>query len=154
MRLRLTAVAATFVAALALPTMAEAALGVANTNANMRIGPSTAYARIATIPAGARFEVFQCSNWCLVLWRGQQGYVAASLISTYGAFAREPGPRYGFGYNPPPRFVRPPPPTWGYYQYPWWDNRYAAWYDGRRWFYNGRWYDRPNGLYFRFSFGG
>jgi hypothetical protein len=53
-----------------------------------------------------------------------------------------------------PRFVRPLPPRYGYMQRPWWDNRNHAWYDGRRWYFNGRWYDRPSGFSFGFGFGG
>jgi hypothetical protein len=150
MKFRALAIAGLFGATLALPGVAEAALGFTNTNANMRTGPGTGYARIATIPAGARIEVFDCARWCSVMWRGMQGYVAASLISG-GVEYRRPGFGFGFG---PPRFIRPPPPAWGYVQPPWWDSRYQAWYDGNRWYYNGRWYERPSGFYLGFRFGG
>ena len=45
-----------------------------------------------------------------------------------------------------------PAPTYGYVVAPWWDPTYGAWYDGRRWFYDGRWYSTP-GFSLSFSFG-
>ena len=47
----------------------------------------------------------------------------------------------------------PPPPRYGYWHQPRWDDHYHAWYDGRRWYRNGVWYNSPGGIYFGFSFG-
>jgi hypothetical protein len=51
----------------------------------------------------------------------------------------------------PPIFMGPAP-MHGYWHKPYWDNRYGAWYDGRRWYRNGVWYNTPN-FSFGFSFG-
>ena len=109
----------------------------------MRTGPSTNYHRILTIPAGARINVHGCNSWCRVNYRGRSGYVSASYVSR-GAV---PGPRH--------HYRRPLPPRWGWHhRRPWWDNRHHAWTDGHRWYFGGRWHDRPSGLTFGFSFGG
>jgi hypothetical protein len=60
---------------------AAAAPGVATGNVNLRTGPGAGYARIATIPAGARVNVFRCARWCEVAYAGQRGWASASYIA-------------------------------------------------------------------------
>ena len=54
-----------FIAAvvLGLAQSAVAASGVAKGSVNLRAGPGTNYARIATIPAGARVNALRCGRW-------------------------------------------------------------------------------------------
>jgi uncharacterized protein YraI len=145
MALRSIATAGMVAAALALSAAAaEAAPGRATGAVNMRTGPGTGYARITTIPAGARIQVYDCGSWCRVTYAGRSGWVSAGYVATGGPRMR-PGVQRGF---------RAPPPTFGYARKPWWDDRNNAWYDGRRWYFNGRWYDRPSGFSFGFGFSG
>lgn len=116
-----------------LPTAALAAPAYTTGNVNLRTGPGTQFAKIATVPAGALVDAGPCTSWCRVRFLGHSGWVSGSYI-TFGGFHR------------------PPPPALGYYLAPRWDNRYGAWFDGRRWYYDGRWYSRPT-FYFGFSFG-
>ena len=128
------------VAAAWLPQAANAATGFATGNVNLRSGPGTQFHKIVVIPAGAPVEVYGCSSWCNVNYRGYVGWASAKYISP-GGYYRPPYPQY-----------RPPPPLFGFSTRPWWDYRYGAWYDGRRWYHDGRWYDRPTfSLYFRFG---
>ena len=142
MSVRNAIVAGTFVAALAAPAAALAATAYTTGAVNMRSGPSTSYHRILTIPAGARIDVRGCGSWCSVHYRGRSGYVSANYVSR--------------GYRAPPRhYRRPPAPGWhGHHRRPWWDNRHHAWTDGHRWYFGGRWHDRPSGFTFGFGFGG
>ena len=44
---------------------------------NLRDGPGTGYARIATMPAGAWVDVKGCrGGWCGVIWDGHKGYAS------------------------------------------------------------------------------
>jgi uncharacterized protein YraI len=138
MTLKTTLIAGAIAAGVLAPVAAEAAYVTGSVN--LRTGPGTQYARITTIPAGARVNVSGCSSWCAVNYRGIRGYVSASYVSGGGGPAMRP-----------PVMHRPPPPTWGYHKKPWWDSRHNAWYDGQRWYFGGRWYDRPSG--FSFGFG-
>lgn len=140
MTLKATLIAGGLALGVLAPVAAEAAYVTGSVN--LRTGPGTQYARITTVPAGARVSVGGCSSWCSVNYQGMRGYVSASYIAGGG-----PGPR-------PPMMHRPPPPTWGYHQKPWWDSRRNAWYDGNRWYFNGRWYDRPSGFSFGFGVSG
>ncbi len=142
MSVRNAIMAGTFVAALAAPAAAYAAIGHTTGDVNMRTGPSTRYHRILTIPDGARITVRGCSSWCSVSYRGRSGYVSAAYVAR-GRYA------------PPPRYRRPPPPVYGWHRRPWWDNRHNAWSDGNRWYFGGRWHNRPRGgVSFGFGFGG
>jgi len=76
---------------LAATGIAAAAPGVATGNVNLRTGPGTGYARIATIPAGARVEILRCPRWCEVVHAGRRGWVSASYIARGGP--RGPVPR-------------------------------------------------------------
>jgi uncharacterized protein YraI len=140
MSFRSKVLAGAIATAFLVPLAAEAAPGFATGSVNLRSGPGTQYARITTIPAGARIDVRDCGAWCAVSFNGVSGYVSANYVSRGVATVG-------------PRFVRPPAPRFGYARKPWWDNRYHAWYDGRRWYSNGRWYDRP-GFSLNFNFGG
>lgn len=77
MRFALLSLAALMLAA----TAASAAPGVATGNVNLRTGPGSGYARIATIPAGARVEVLRCAGWCEVVFAGRRGWASAAYIS-------------------------------------------------------------------------
>lgn len=139
MTLRKTLIVGAMAAGMLAPVAAEAAYVTGSVN--LRTGPGTNYPRIVTIPAGARIQVNNCSSWCSVRYGGMRGFVSASYVSGTA------GPR-------PPAFHRPPPPTWGYSRKPWWDSRHNAWYDGRKWYFGGRWYDKPSGFSFGFGFSG
>jgi hypothetical protein len=141
MTLKATLIAGAMAAGILAPVAAEAAYVTGNVN--LRTGPDTSYPSITTIPAGSQISVGGCSSWCSVNYRGIRGYVSASYVSG-GAI----GPR------PPAMFHRPPPPSWGYYKKPWWDSKRNAWYDGRRWYFNGRWYNQPSGAWLSFGFSG
>jgi uncharacterized protein YraI len=126
--------------AYALPSSATAEPGYATGNVNLRTGPGSSYHKILVVPAGARLNVFRCSSWCRVNYRGHRGWVFAKYVAA------------GRSYRRPAPFYRSPPPRFGYYRRPWWDDRYRAWYDGRRWYRDGRWYNHPNAFfYFRFG---
>jgi hypothetical protein len=109
----------------------------------LAIGAATTLA-IAAIP-GIAAAAWGTGGWYHLIYNGVAGYASGRYISTTTAFAPPP---------PPPVYATPRPraPTWGYYQKPWWDSHYGAWYDGRRWYWNGRWYSHPT-FYFGFSFG-
>ena len=123
----------------ALPGVANAATAFATGDVNLRTGPGTQYSKIVVVPAGARLQVYGCTSWCSANYLGYRGWVSAKYIALGG-------------YRAPVRLFRPSPPLFGFYVRPWWDGRYGAWYDGRRWYHDGRWYDRPTfSFYFRFG---
>ena len=56
---------------------AEASQATTATALNLRDGPGTSYAKIATMPAGASVKVKGCrQGWCGVIWRGRTGYAS------------------------------------------------------------------------------
>lgn len=58
-----------------------AAPAKANTNANIRSGPGTGYAVVATLDKGEYIIVRSCTaNWCKVTRVGKNGYVARTLL--------------------------------------------------------------------------
>jgi hypothetical protein len=139
---------------MALPNVAQAAWGQATGNVNMRTCASVQCAKITTVPAGAQVWVDGSQNgWYQVNFNGRQGFVSGNYIAVANI---GPGPR-GPNWNRGPRWARGdwrgPPPRSGYWRNPWWDNRHQAWYDGRRWYRNGIWYNDPSGFSFGFSFG-
>ncbi len=139
MKLKALSIAAALAAVVALPSAALAAWGQVTGNVNMRTGPGVNYQRITTLPAGARVWVGGSVNgWYHVSYNGRDGYASGNYIATRGTRG--------------PVMHRPPPPRSGYFHKPWWDNRHNAWYDGRRWYRNGIWYNSPNGFSFGFSF--
>ncbi|GGE40800.1 hypothetical protein GCM10007276_17710 [Agaricicola taiwanensis] len=87
---------ATATSALAVPANVTADL-------NLRQGPGTAYAPVATIPRGDMVEVVDCQGaWCEIGWRGYGGFASRSYL----AYDYR-GPRR---YAPAPVVVMPPPP--------------------------------------------
>jgi SH3-like domain-containing protein len=71
--------------AFGLAAGASAAPGVAKGSVNLRAGPGTNHARIATIPAGAPVNVLRCGRWCEVIYSGRKGWASAAYISRGGA---------------------------------------------------------------------
>ncbi len=128
----------------AVPSIAHAAYGQATGSVNMRTCASVNCARITVVPAGAQVWIAgQQGNWLLVNYGNRQGYVHGNYIATAYAGTPMTPPAYGqpefqVGFFGPPRY--------GYWRQPWWDSRYYAWYDGRRWYRNGIWYNDPSGL--------
>lgn len=134
---RMMGIVALVAAALALPQTAHAASGQVLNDLNLRTCASVRCARIAVMPQGSHVWIQGSRRgWYQLNYRGIVGFASARYIAVGGPFYR-----------------RPPPPPFGYYRAPWWDGRYGAWYDGRRWYFDGRWYDRPGGFYFGFRFG-
>jgi uncharacterized protein YraI len=131
-------------AMMAIPAIAQAAWGVTTGAVNMRVDSYASAPKVATLPANARIWIDgQKNGWYHVSYAGRSGYVSGSYVATRMAM----GPR--------PMFRnRGPAPAFGYYQKPWWDNQHQAWYDGRRWYRNGIWYNSPSGFSFGFNFGG
>ena len=151
MKLKALILGAATAAFLAVPTIASAAWGQVTGSVNMRTGPSPGYQRITTLPAGARVWVNgpAGNGWVSISYSGQSGFVSGSYIASSGIAIGEPYPG-----QRPPFMHRSPPPGGGYWHKPWWDGRYSAWYDGRRWYRNGVWFTTPPGFTFGFTFGG
>ena len=84
-RLVALAASATLIVATA---QATAAPGVAKGAVNLRTGPGTKYARVATIPAGAPVNVLRCGRWCEVIYAGRRGWASAAYIAR-GATPRD-----------------------------------------------------------------
>lgn len=84
-----------FAAIVAAASAASAEPGRTVGAVNLRTGPSTAYARITTIPAGASIDIQYCSGWCRVTWEGKEGWVAGSYVTaTEGARPQVAVPDY------------------------------------------------------------
>ena len=79
--MRLTTAIAAAAFCVAVAPSALAAPGVAKGSVNLRAGPGTNYARIATIPAGARVNVLRCPRWCEVVYGGRRGWASAAYIA-------------------------------------------------------------------------
>jgi hypothetical protein len=80
-------------------------------NVNLRNGPGTDAPILATIPAGSRVQVTDCSEWCTVTWNGQKGFAIARNLDIGGtrqARARRPQPGYA---GPPPGVYEAGPPV-------------------------------------------
>ncbi len=146
MKLKALVIGATTVALLAIPAVANAAWGQLTGSVNLRTGPSTGYARITTLPAGARVWINGSAGngWVSVQYGNWSGFVSGRYVA--GARIAVPAPM------PPPVMHRPPPPHYGYWHQPRWDDRYHAWYDGHRWYRNGVWLSGP-GLHFGVTIG-
>lgn len=148
MKLRTLVLGAATAMLVAIPAIAQAAWGVTTGTANVRSGPSTSYAKITTLPGGVRvFIDGQQNGWYHVNLDGRDGFVSASLIDTRVVMRddRRRDRRDG-------DFRRGDAPRFGYVKKPYWDNRHQAWYDGRRWYRNGVWYNDPSGFSFGFNF--
>jgi uncharacterized protein YraI len=150
MTLKSIAFATAAAATLAIPSIAQAYWGQATGTVNMRACNSTACQKILAVPRGAQVWINgSAGSWYHVSYGGYQGYVSSSYVRT--AFAAAPAPRstVTFGFNVG---NRPPAPTFGFVGRPYWDDRYNAWYDGRRWYANNRWYNAPPSAGFSFGF--
>jgi hypothetical protein len=144
MKLKALALGAVLAVATAVPGIAQAAtwFGYTTGTANMRVDAYVGAPKVTTLPGHVNVRIDGLKNgWYHVAYGPYQGWVAGSLIQT--RVAMQPRP-----------FFRGPAPKFGYYHKPYWDNRYQAWYDGRRWYRNGIWYNSPSGFSFGFSFGG
>ena len=142
MKLKIAALAGTLALVAAIPGVAEAATwwGYTTTNVNFRATPGGSV--LSTIPGSARVHVIgQSGSWDQVAFGGQIGFVSATYVSSQYVQVM------------PRVIVRGPAPVRGYLHKPWWDNQHQAWYDGRRWYRNGVWYNSPN-FSFGFSFHG
>ena len=67
-----------FLMGLMITTATASALEATTASAlSLREGPGTGYARLVTMPAGARVEVRGCrEGWCTVNWDGYAGYAS------------------------------------------------------------------------------
>jgi hypothetical protein len=58
---------------------------------SLRDGPGTKYARMATVPAGARVDVRGCRDgWCGLVWNGYRGYAIQRGLLLASAEVLEP----------------------------------------------------------------
>lgn len=73
MAFRSLIVAGILAVACATPSLATAAPGYTTGNVNLRTGPGTKYRKITVVPAGARIEVYRCTSWCRINYRGYRG---------------------------------------------------------------------------------
>lgn len=82
---------------------AMASPAVVTNDLNLRSGPGTRYAVVATMPAGATVNVMNCGGaWCRVSWGDAVGFASRSYLGNGG-----PGPAYVV--VPPPVVYAPPP---------------------------------------------
>lgn len=103
---------------LAFPAYAAAYTAYTTGNVNVRTGPGTDYARIATLAAGRPVDVLACQgSWCRIGYQGMRGWLSASYIER--AVGRPPAvvvqptiivrPPYRPPYYRPPDYRLPPP---------------------------------------------
>jgi uncharacterized protein YraI len=59
---------------------------------NMRQGPSTQYAVILVLPAGAQVTVYQCQSWCQVGYSNRTGWVSERYLNFGTAASGDPEP--------------------------------------------------------------
>ncbi len=106
----------------AWPAYAAAYTAYTTGNVNIRTGPGTGYARIATLAGGLRLDVLTCQgSWCRVGYQGMSGWISANYLDRSVATRPPPAviiqpqivvrPPY---YRPP--YYRPPPPPPPYYR--------------------------------------
>jgi uncharacterized protein YraI len=142
-------------AALAFPALAEASPGWATGSVALRTGPSTAYARITVIPGGTRLQVYRCASWCEVVYGSFHGWAAGGYISTpradfFSPVFVSPVETPSGNIRLKPVYVAPQPAylastarhlcdSW----YPCGPPR-PSWYDGKVFYHQGRWWDRPD----------
>jgi uncharacterized protein YraI len=55
-------------------------LATATAFVNMRSQPGREGQVIGVVPEGASVEIRSCSNWCEVVFDGQQGYVSSNYL--------------------------------------------------------------------------
>ncbi|MCB1499154.1 MAG: SH3 domain-containing protein [Bauldia sp.] len=78
---RMLAAAAVLLMVLGSAHAVAATPGVAKSAVNLRTGPGAKYARITTIPAGARVSILRCGRWCEVVYAGRRGWASAPYIA-------------------------------------------------------------------------
>jgi uncharacterized protein YraI len=71
-------------------------------NVNLRSRPGTDAEILATIPAGSRVEVTDCSEWCMVALNGQRGFAIARNLDIGGT-------RQGRTHRTAPQYAGAPP---------------------------------------------
>jgi uncharacterized protein YraI len=144
----LIAVAGLVAATLAIPQAADAGWGNATVNVVLRTGPGTGYDRVVVIPYGARVEVYRCKGWCEVKYAGHRGWAYGGCIrlapTKHAAtlFVTPVKTRHGTYLSP---VWVPPAPAYlasSQYQPPSIDRAY--WFEGRTFYYDGRYFDRPD----------
>jgi uncharacterized protein YraI len=85
-----------FAAEIVLPNAAEAAITRTTSHLNMRFGPGVNYRRIATIRPGRVVNVLSCPNsWCVVLWRGNKGWVNGRYLWSHVTEIVSPLEKFG-----------------------------------------------------------
>ncbi|MFA6228577.1 MAG: SH3 domain-containing protein [Rhodanobacter sp.] len=119
---------------LAVPTLAQAAVGYVTGNVNLRAGPDSSYPLIAQIGAGTDVDVQGCTagwEWCDVIVYNNRGWIAGNYIQYDYQDQYVPLPSYG---------ARIGVPIISFVIGTYWDNYYRG-----RPFYNNRsyWYRRP-----------
>ena len=142
-------------AAFAFPALAEASPGWATASVALRAGPSTAYARLTVIPAGARLQVYRCASWCEVVYGSFHGWAAGGYVSTpaadfFSPVFLSPVETPSGNVRLKPVYVAPQPAylasTPRYLCNSW--NRCGpprpSWYAGKVFYHQGRWWDRPD----------
>jgi len=145
MVLRSLFAAAAMTAALVAPDAAGAWSARASVSIVLRDGPGINHGRLTVIPAGATVEVYRCAGWCEVLYRGVPGFVYGKYVHTplreplYMSPVKTPQGTYLSPVYAPPQNAylasapfRPP------------STERADWYQGRAFYYNGRFFDRPD----------
>jgi len=141
MRFKTAAFVGALALAAAIPGVAQAATW-AQTTSNLNFRATAGGSVIGTIPAGASVRIVgYAGSWDQVAYGGQVGFVSATYLTT------------GYAQVQPRVIIRGAAPVRGYVHKPWWDNQHQAWYDGRRWYRNGVWYNSPN-FSIGFGFGG
>lgn len=115
MFLRKITAAVFLLSGLLLPASALAAQAYVTGNVNVRSGPGTGYARLATLPAGARVNIRTCrGNWCNISRARLRGWVSANYLDRI--YAQRPHvvapiivhPPHYRPHRPRPPHYRPP----------------------------------------------
>lgn len=76
--------AASFLATVAVPSLAAAQDAIVTTDLNMRAGPSTSFPVVDVVPASTPVDVHGCItgySWCDISSDGNRGWVSASYLS-------------------------------------------------------------------------
>lgn len=129
----------TLVVSFGLAGAAHAAVpGIATTDVNMRLGPSTSYEVIRVIPGNAPVTIYGCLSgysWCDVAFGGFRGWVSSRYLYETGRAQRQRHPVYRGGPS-----IASPIITFELFSYHgrhyanqrWYRDRYHSRYYGRR----------------------
>ncbi|WP_051333931.1 SH3 domain-containing protein [Mesorhizobium sp. WSM3224] len=80
-RMFLALIAALFGLTAFCVSASAASIAHTTTSLNVRSGPGAHYARIATLPAGQRVELFHCEDsWCSIRAAGIHGWASAGYL--------------------------------------------------------------------------